>query len=94
MIHGMPGPGGSLGQCVLCGKSFVTETLMSLAGCVSSQVHTIAIDGIEGELCIHAKCQDQLETLRGKGWEALPEGPLRDIYGQAASDQASDEASA
>ena len=93
MIHGMPGPGGSLGRCVLCGKSFVTETLMSLTGCKSSRINTIEIDGIDGDLCIHAKCQEQLEELRGKGWEALPEGPLRDIYGQAAIEQATEEAS-
>lgn len=93
MIYGMPGPGGSLGQCALCGKSFVTETLMSLCGSPNSQIHTIAIDGIDGDLCLHAKCQEKLEALRGKGWEALPEGPLRDFYGQAAIDQATDEAS-
>ena len=82
-LHGMPGIGGSLGCCAMCGKSFVMELLVP-----GERVQTIHIDGIDGDLCLHTKCLKELETIRGNGWEELPDGPLRDCYAKAAEAQA------
>ena len=84
MLHGMPGIGGSLGQCALCGKDFMKEVML---GC---SVHTIEIDGIEGELCLHEKCLEQLTEIKGTGWENLPLGPLREVYEDTATESFSE----
>lgn len=90
MIHGMPGPGGNLGQCVVCGESFVVETLMSLSGC-GGMVKIFHIEGIEGDVCVHDRelknCAKALEKARDEGWETLPEGPLRKVYAEAFAQQ-------
>jgi hypothetical protein len=65
----------------LCGKPFAIETVMGRI------VPTIEIGGIEGDLCIHQKCLDVLEEVKGTGWERLPEGPLRKIYQKVAEEQ-------
>ena len=78
-LYGMPGIGGGLGQCAVCGKSFVKEVLLGRL------VRTIEIDGIDGELCIHDACLNRLALIRGKDWELLPDGPLREIYERAAN---------
>lgn len=82
MINGMPGPGGSLGCCSVCGKDFLKEIMLG------RNVSTIKIDGIDGDLCLHAKCLDQMKELKGGGWENLPAGPLRDFYEDAAREAA------
>lgn len=74
MINGMPGPGGSLGFCSLCGKDFMKEIMLG------DSVSTIKIDGIDGDLCLHKKCLDKMTEIQGTGWESLPEGPLRSFY--------------
>ena len=79
-MRGVPGPGGSLGECALCGESFVREVLTGRA------VHFIEIPGIKEELCLHKGCVETLEAARGKGWEGLPEGPLRRAYAEAAAE--------
>ena len=76
MTVGIPGPGGSLGQCCLCGKSFFVDIMMH------RMIKTISIGGIEGELALHEKCVTELENLKGGGWESLPEGPLRSFYAE------------
>lgn len=93
MVHGMPGPGGSLGQCAVCGDSFVRETLRSLMGFGdgSELVHTFRIDGITGDMCAHKLCLEKMEELASAGpfpWEKLPEGPLRKVFAKAAAESA------
>ena len=71
-----PGIGGSLGQCVVCGDSFAMEIIMGRS------VSMMSIEGFERDLPIHKKCLDNMESIRGQGWESLPEGPLRREYAE------------
>lgn len=80
MIHGMPGPGGYLGQCAVCGGAFVAESL----GC--GKVHQVEVVGIDGDVCLHGNCMTLLERARDDGWETLPQGPLRSAYERAAEE--------
>jgi hypothetical protein len=78
MIHGMPGIGGSLGCCAVCGKSFIAEIIGD------AKVRVIEVDGIDGDLCVHDDCMPALEGARDR-WEELPEGPLRAAYERATA---------
>lgn len=69
---GMPGPGGSLGQCALCGKSFLTEILLG------QSVSSFTVPGCEQDLYGHADC---LKTFNGTQFCNLPEAsPLRQAW--------------
>ncbi len=80
MIHGMPGIGGSLGQCAVCGESFVGEIL------TGAKVRQLHVNGIDGDVCVHGKCMPLLYRARDEGWETLPPGPLRAAYERAAEE--------
>ncbi len=81
-VHGMPGIGGSLGQCVICGRTFVMELL------TGDSVQRVGIDGIKGDVCLHEACMPDLERARDEGWETLPEtGPLYRVFAEAAKSQ-------
>lgn len=71
-----PGIGGSLGQCVVCGECFAPEIL------TGRTVSTINIEGFDRPLPLHSRCLEKMESLRGQGWESLPEGPLRQAYAE------------
>lgn len=88
-LLGMPGIGGSLGQCALCGKTFTTQILMSMSGFndEDQRVHTGHLEGFDEDLCFHQKCKEQLEKLNGGSWEALPDGPIRKAFAEAAARQ-------
>ena len=77
----MPGPGGSIGMCALCGESFLAEILFG------KKVQTVEIEGMDKDVCLHDKC---LKTLKANGpdWHTLPEGPLRRAYEKAAYEKA------
>lgn len=75
----MPGPGGSLGMCALCGDTFMAEILMG------SRVQTVEIEGMDKDVCLHQKCLTVLQK-NGSDWRTLPEGPLRRAYEKAHSD--------
>jgi ferredoxin len=47
---GMPGPGGSLGQCALCGKPFLKEIL------TGQTVKSFRIDSCDQTLYGHSDC--------------------------------------
>jgi len=78
-IANMPGPGGSLGLCALCGDTFMAEILLG------KKVQTVEIEGMDKDVCLHAKC---LTVLRKNGtdWHTLPDGPLRRAYAKAAGE--------
>ncbi len=82
MLNGFPGVGDSLGCCGLCGKDFLKEIMLGRS------VHTVSIDGIEGDLCLHEKCLKTMEEVKGTGWGHLPPGPLRTFYEDAATEPA------
>lgn len=80
-IANMPGPGGSLGMCALCGEGFMLEILMG------TNVQTVEIEGMDKDVCLHDKCLKVLKD-NGKDWRTLPEGPLRRAYEKAAATNA------
>lgn len=81
----LPGIGGSLGVCVLCGKSFVLNILLG------SKVPTIEICG--RTCAVHDDCLLVLRELQGKPWQELPPGPLRTAHEeQFAAEDAGKEA--
>lgn len=79
-IANMPGPGGSLGLCALCGDTFLAEILMG------KRVQTVEIAGMDKDVCLHQKCLTALKK-NGPDWHTLPEGPLRRAYEKAATEQ-------
>jgi hypothetical protein len=92
-IANPPGIGGSLGQCVLCGQTFLEEILRR------REVPIIEIEGMSKYVCIHTKCLKVLEA-NGSDWRTLPDGPLRRAYEEATNaqekkdDEGADQASA
>ena len=71
-VFGMPGIGGSLGQCALCGKPFLTEILLA------KRVHSFTISACDQTLFGHDECMKQYD---GKEiMELPPESPLRHAY--------------
>lgn len=72
---GMPGIGGSLGQCALCGNNFVMEIILG------KKVASFSVRGVEQTLFAHDKC---LKEYDGKDATDLPpESPLRQAYEEA-----------
>lgn len=74
---GMPGPGGSLGKCALCGNVFLAEILLG------KTVQSFTVDGCNQTLYGHKDC---LTKYAGKKLDALelPEAsPLRQAYERA-----------
>ena len=61
----LPGIGGNLGECVLCGECFALELILG------RDVSMIHISGFDQELPFHQKCAEKLEGLRGKNWDAF-----------------------
>lgn len=52
-MNGMPGIGGSLGQCAFCGRPFVVEI------CLGRSIPSFEIAQVEGQLFAHQKCMDE-----------------------------------
>lgn len=77
-IANMPGIGGSLGMCALCGDGFLTEIIFGRL------VKTVSIVGMDKDVCLHDKCAVVLEA-NGPDWHLLPDGPLRKAYEKAAA---------
>lgn len=76
---GMPGPGGSLGKCAVCGDAFMTEILMG------DSVESFSVKGIRETLFAHDKCIVKLKSINGD-WQKLPNGPLRKAFEEANSE--------
>ena len=74
MPLGMPGPDGSLGECQVCGESFIGVVFMG------ETALTGRVPGIDNELAVHHKCA---ERLKGTPWEELPDGPIRKAFEEA-----------
>jgi hypothetical protein len=82
MPFGMPGPGGSLGECALCGKPFLTEILLG------KRVKSFTVAGSSNSLFGHNDC---LKTFQGKEFSDLPpESALRQAYERAEQKRSSD----
>lgn len=74
--YGMPGVGGSLGKCAVCGETFVTKILLGQG------VESFSVKGIPQRLYGHDTCMDKLReiTSTGNDWRKLPPGPLRKAF--------------
>lgn len=73
----IPGVGGSLGMCAICGESFVRE-------CIFGQATAgMKISGFDRTLPVHDACGDKVKSLQGP-WEEIrdkfPKGPLYDCF--------------
>lgn len=76
---GMPGPGGSLGQCALCGNTFLQEILLH------QKVKSFVLAGSEQMMFGHDQC---LKDFEGKQYTDLPsESPLRQAYEKVKNGQ-------
>jgi len=71
---GMPGPGGSLGECAVCGEGFIVECLMG------TLVRAFTVDGIDWQLWGHSKCIEAVKEITDGNWSKLPDGPLRQAF--------------
>ena len=68
----MPGVDGSLGQCALCGDTFLKEILLG------RNVTPFEIDGCDQTLYAHKEC---IKKYEGKDFPSLPESsPLRQAF--------------
>jgi hypothetical protein len=75
MSHfGIPGPGGSLGECAICGKDFLLEIL------TGAKVKTFQVSDVTQTLYAHAKCIEPFKD-GPLDCELLPAtSPLRQAY--------------
>lgn len=55
---GMPGPGGSLGKCAVCGEMFLTEILLG------KKIHPFNVTGCAQTLYAHADCLPVLKACK------------------------------
>lgn len=72
--YGIPGIGGSLGACAVCGDPFLYEILMGQA------IDSLGLAGFAKDLPVHKKCAEKVIALQGPWAEIrdeFPEGPLR-----------------
>lgn len=78
----IPGIGGSLGECCVCGGTFLTEILLH------QTVPMIEIEGLSRDVPVHTKCVDTLQGVKDQGgnWRLLPEGPLRQEFAKAGGE--------
>lgn len=76
-----PGVGGSLGECVVCGKSFVGEILLG------SNTSVIRLTVIPNDLPVHTSCGDLVTEIKDGDWRKLPEGPLRRCFAEADAER-------
>lgn len=86
---GIPGPGGSLGQCAVCGKSFVTETLLNKA----PESFTMTAFPRQMLYC-HDKCKPPLQAaMKANDYKVLPDGPIRQVFAKTDTANGKDECS-
>lgn len=81
----IPGIGGALGECCVCGGTFLTEILLN------QTVQMIGIEGMSRDVPVHKKCVQTLQNVKDNGgdWRLLPDGPLREEFAKAQAEQES-----
>lgn len=75
--YGIPGVGGSLGSCAVCGDTFLYEILMG------QRIDSLNLAGIDKDLPVHKKCAEQVIALQGPWAEIrdkFPEGPIKKAF--------------
>ena len=71
--YGIPGVGGSLGKCAICGEDFLKEIIFG------KTVQGFTCQGISQTMYCHKKCKKLVESCNGD-WRKLPDGPLRQVF--------------
>lgn len=85
-LVGMPGINNSLGQCAVCGDTFVLEIMLN------KKIHTFKLDGFKDTLCAHEKCVEAIQAASDTGdWKPLPDGPIRKAYAKVFEKEATPE---
>jgi len=82
--YAIPGVGGSLGMCAVCGDTFVAELLLG------QSVGGLTIAGLDHSVPVHDKCADTVTSLQGP-WkdvrDKFPEGPLKKCFDEQLAEQ-------
>ena len=74
-IANMPGIGGSLGMCAVCGDAFIKEILLD------ENVEIMGSSDFDKDFCVHKKCKEILIKVgETKKWQDLQNGPIRKCY--------------
>lgn len=98
---GMPGPGGSMGKCAVCGDSFIAGVLKDMMG-MGSDVGSFSVGFVTQTLYCHMpKCKDAIEAAFALGAlvddtdeknctvrDNLPDGPLKECLTEAIDELA------
>jgi len=93
--YGMPGPGGSMGRCAVCGDTFIGGVVLDMMG-MDNGIVSFSVGFIEQTLYCHApKCKDILKVAFTAGvdgdsaavMEELPDGPLKEAMAKALAQQ-------
>lgn len=81
--YSIPGIGGSLGECIVCGGTFITELLLG------QSIRMVRSETIDASLPAHVTCADLLLEISQthRDWKLLPEGPLRRFYAELDAQQ-------
>jgi len=86
--YSIPGIGGSLGECVVCGESFAKELMLG------ESVGSLGIEGISANLPVHHKCAENVTKMCGM-WKDIrgnfPEGPLKKCFDEQLAEQEAEE---
>ena len=83
MSHfGIPGIGGSLGQCAVCGEAFAFEII------TGKSVESFTMSQFKDMMYCHDKCGDIVKAIiKNKGvWQDLPDGPIRQAFTKLAGE--------
>jgi hypothetical protein len=88
--YGIPGIGGSLGSCAVCGDTFLYEILMG------QRIDSLKLAGIDKNLPVHKKCVEKVIALQGP-WEEIrdkfPDGPIKKAFEEEHNMRASRDSS-
>jgi len=75
--YAIPGIGGSLGSCAVCGKEFLKEIIFG------ESVDMLEINGIDKGLPVHKECAAAVISKQGP-WKEIrdtfPRGPMYDCF--------------
>ena len=83
--YSIPGIGGSLGTCVICGDNFAAEMILG------KSVKTISVAGMDKDsLPVHEKCAEKVVELSGP-WtdirDKFPEGPMKRFFDEESAER-------
>lgn len=79
----IPGPGGSLGECAICGKTFTTEIILG------QSVPSFRVDMLDADLPAHKDCLEVVKKITDGDWRKVPEGPIRRFFADCDAERQS-----